>query len=575
MARGARPAKSAALFLAWISFVSAQAPSGAIAGVVRDTSGAAVSSARVEAMQVNVQIPSGIQTGSAVPVLLRVGNTRCDEVGRKGESMKTNVVFLLLALAVGQTSKAAEQSPGTFTATGNMTTGRFSHTATLLADGRVLIAGGVDNKTPSAELYDPRTGKFTATGNMTTPRRRHTATLLPDGRVLIAGGIRTNSNEDAFGEPLASAELYDPRTGTFSGTGEMSTARSDLTATLLNSGKVLIAGGFYPGQGYCCFPVAAELYDPDTGTFAATGNMISEWADTPTLLPNGKVLVTKNDLYGPGPHVTSAELYDPSTGTFTFAGYATTNHTVPTVTLLMNGKVLIAGGDFFDGDGGTFIAEGYDPAAGAFSRTGNMVVGREQHTATLLPDGSVLLAGGDYKTPSTAELYDPRAGTFTATGNMTAPLMGHTATLLGDGTVLVAGGFAPWPALTSNANPEIYHPAVLVPSPQLFSVSGDGRGQGAILHANTPQLASPVNPAAVGEALEIYLTGIGDGSQIPPQVSIGGRMAEVLWFGDAPGYAGLNQINVRVPAGVTPGSVVPVRLNYLGRPSNEVTIGVR
>src|SRR6185436_15216039 len=134
--------------------------------------------------------------------------------------MKTNFVFLLLVLAAGQTPKAAAQSPGTFTATGSMTAPRYLHTATLLADGRVLIAGGDGslNAPSSAELYDPRTGRFTATGNMITPRSGHTATLLPDGRVLIAGG-RTNANQF---DALSSAELYDPRTGAFSATGAMS-----------------------------------------------------------------------------------------------------------------------------------------------------------------------------------------------------------------------------------------------------------------------------------------------------------------------------------------------------------------
>jgi hypothetical protein len=354
----------------------------------------------------------------------------------------------------------------------------------------------------------------------------------------------------------------------------MATARFGPTATLLNNGKVLIAGGFYPGQGYCCFPVSAELYDPDTGTFTATGAMTSQWADTATLLPNGKVLVTRGHTDAE-PSVSWAELYDPSTAAFTATGYATTNHTGPTATLMMNGKVLLAGGDWYDGDGGSFVAELYDPASGAFSRTGNMTVGREQNTATLLPDGSVLFAGGHLTIDLAAsvEIYDPIKGTFTSTANMPTAHELQTATLLGDGTVLVAGGYMPWPALTSNA--EIYHPAVLAPSPQLFSVSGDGRGQGAILHANTPQLASSDNPAAVGEALEIYSTGLAHGSQIPPQVSIGGRMAEVLWFGKTPGYAGLNQINVRVPNGVAPGPAVPVRINYIGRPSNEVTIAVQ
>ena len=173
--------------------------------------------------------------------------------------------------------------------------------------------------------------------------------------------------------------------------------------------------------------------------------------------------------------------------------------------------------------------------------------------------------------PGAAELYYPVTGTFGAP-SVSQSMEGHAVTLLPEGTVLLSGGWVCCGVTIATA--EIYHPGVLVPAPQLFSVSGDGRGQGAIWHATTGEITSPSSPAVAGEALSMYTTSLVDGGVIPPQVAIGGGLAEVTYFGAAPGYPGYNQVNVRVPSGVAPGQTVPVRLNYLGRSSNEVTIGV-
>jgi hypothetical protein len=447
---------------------------------------------------------------------------------------------------------------------------RFGHTATLLIDGRVLIAGGCIKgqfgdptfcraATGSAELYDPITGTFTATGNMTTPRWSHAASLLPDGRVLIAAGHGDGGSDNN----LATAELYDPSTGAFTRTGDMTmpSAHDTNTATLLSDGQVLITG--------CCF--RAELYDPATGTFTATGNMTTPtpWA-TATLLSDGRVLLAA--AFSP------PKLYDPRAGVFTLT--STPSITPGKATLLPNGKVLVAG-SWNDDPGPNFLAELYDPSKETFDLTGNMTARRANHTVTLLPDGKVLITGGSSGTSNTttsgisffccvanAELYDTSTGLFAGTGSMSVNRGGHTATLLNSGEVLIAGG-------VGTATAELYHPEEPIPAPSLFSLSGDGRGQGAIWHAGTGVAASPSNPAIAGETLSMYTTSLADDGIIPPQVAVGGRLAEVVYFGDAPGYPGYSQVNFRVPAGVASGFDVSVRLTYLGRPSNAVTIAVQ
>jgi hypothetical protein len=279
------------------------------------------------------------------------------------------------------------------------------------------------------------------------------------------------------------------------------------------------------------------------------------------------------------------ELYDPATGTFTLTG-AMANRGASserTATLLANGKVLFAGGeneDFFYAG-----AELYDPSTGTFTATVDMTHARHAHSATLLPDGAVLIAGGGiesvppFGTFASAELYNPAIGSFNPIANMTARRSYHRTTLLNDGRVLITGGLY-WnstPALPSGtlASAELYTPPVLIPAPVLISLSGDGRGQGAVWHAATEQIASTDNPAAAGEVLAMYTTSLADGGMIPPRVAIGGRLAEILFFGAAPGYPGYSQVNLRVPAGIGPGPAVLVGLTYLGRPSNEVTIGVQ
>ena len=335
----------------------------------------------------------------------------------------------------------------------------FGYTATLLQDGTVLIAGGTgaSGATASAAIYNPTTKTFTATGNMTTARVFHTATLLGNGMVLIAGG-----GIDQF-YALSSAELYDPATKTFSPTkGPMVNSHYEATATMLNNGTVLICGGSAAYNGnYTPLSAYAEIYNPTTETFTATGNMIqARYEHTATLLFDGSVLIaggfTQNNYSS-----NSAEIYVPSYGAFTPAGSLVVGRNQHSATLLLDGTVLLAGGVGYSNSTALSSAEIYNPSTLSSSATGSLNTARFQHTATPLYDGTVLIAGGLLQnlvsSTSSAEVYSPPppagTGPFTTTGNMTTPRAGQTANLLNDGTVLVAGGYN---GSTNFATAELY-----------------------------------------------------------------------------------------------------------------------
>jgi hypothetical protein len=379
---------------------------------------------------------ASVTWSSSDPTVAQISNDASNRGTALGVAAGT-VTITATAGTVSGSSTLTVKPTGTFSTPANLNAGRYYHTATLLKNGLVLIVGGYGNGDSNgllvgAELYDPATATFTTTGNLNSARSEHTATLLNNGMVLITGGIVVIN-------PSTSAELYDPTSGTFTPTGNMNFTRANHNATLLNNGKVLITGGSFSG------PDTAELYDPETGIFTITGNLITPRISpsTATLLNNGMVLVAGGA--GTGGYLASAELYDPVAGTFTATGNLVGAREQHSATLLNNGKVLIAGGFGPNATGGLASAELYDPATGTFTATGSMNTARKTLAATLLNNGMVLISGGSNSSGSftllaSAELYDPSAGTFSFTGNLNVARQLHTTTLLSDGMVLIAGG---------------------------------------------------------------------------------------------------------------------------------------
>jgi len=310
----------------------------------------------------------------------------------------------------------------------------------ILLSGKVLIAGGRDlsGALASAELYDPSTGTWKATGSLNYARYGTSAILLPVmSSIVIAGGYLSAS----VPVYLKSAEIYEPSTGKWLITGNLNYERGPgRMITTLQNGKIVVAGGDM-SRYFPYYTRTSELYDPATGIWTKQGNLTMERAGAGMVrLQNGKVLVAggiTTDYVTLGVVDTNTcDLYDPSTGTWTATGRLNFARAGPGMVLLPNGKVLIAGGSALAS------SELYDPSTGTWTPTGSLAVARSDHWMIVLLTGKVLCVTGTYAggTLSSAELYDPSTGTWAATGSLLSLRGDFAGGMLQNGKVLVAGG---------------------------------------------------------------------------------------------------------------------------------------
>jgi len=330
-------------------------------------------------------------------------------------------------------------SHAVFTAVGPMGFNHGQSSAVLLDSGSVLLVGGL----VSAEIYDPGSAKFRATGPFSMWVDGATAVEVQGGRILIVGvGPTGQSSGQQVTDVSYAAGIYDPSTDRYDATGPRLFDTNLPAVAPLRNGNVLFVGGTGQGGGANASAVshAAELFDPSTGRFTQTGSMHTyREGFTATTLQDGRVLVAGGDEGDVATPVGSAELYDAVTAKFSPTGSMHAARAGATSTLLESGKVLIVGGK--GADGNLASAELFDPQTGEFTPTGSMATERLGHTATMLKDGRVLVVGGGgTQAGSLAEIYDPATGVFSPTGQLGANRSGHTATLLKDGRVLIAGG---------------------------------------------------------------------------------------------------------------------------------------
>ncbi|XXT16667.1 kelch repeat-containing protein [Sorangium sp. So ce429] len=316
---------------------------------------------------------------------------------------------------------------------------------TVLLDGTVLVVGGAQvsgrNETRIVwTRYDPSTGAWAPTGPIDGVRSVRTPTLLPDGTVLVFGDSRIVGSD--FGP--SPTRRFDPATGVWTPAASTVASRFAHTATLLQDGRVLVAGGDKPGGPG---GVLVEVYDPVADTWTARAPMnVARQSHSATLLQDGRVLVTGGaDGYPserPEYHLTSAEVYDPATDAWTPVASMRWARMRHTATLLPDGRALVAGS--WDAASGKTV-EIYDPASDTWTSAGEMATARRSPGAVLLADGRVMMAGNSVASPDgalAAELYDPASDTWALGPALDVMINGHATALLDDGRVLIAGGNA-------------------------------------------------------------------------------------------------------------------------------------